>query len=458
MAGPFVAFLESTAPRMAAAFASMVQSTLSDRSTVFYLADKGQYLWKTLIPSASQKDAATRYGAVALSSLHQSIESAQPIAWQNQPFARYYNNALATVKEGRFSTPHDGVLLPCILFAHYELLMGNTRDAVAHILSGTKIISGMRSGGQPLPDVVSGVIEPILNAFVATSQLSGQNDIDCYLPITTHRLLQELPSMPASFSSLVSAGSTLNDVLYQTLLLQELGQPCDRYQAAAIRKYANNWSIAFDAFRFASGHDTSEMQSWNLLLLAEHRMIQLLLKSMPPEADANFRRATTDFRVMLAQLKTFLRKRDQEIGIKDDTNRHQPITSGYIMPLFFISLHCHVHEIQSAALDLLRDLNVVEGQWNSCLAHAIASRVADLSEKQMQRIRPSKMSDTDSTRIKPISLERAGGGRLRLQYMKLSFDGKSGEAGEALIEQQTCHQNVNPSWVSMETLSLGPKS
>ena len=196
MADPFVAFLETTAPRMSACFASMLGSVMEDKLTVLHLTDKVQYLWKTLIPSACQYDPATRFGAVALSSLHQSLESCHHYPWQSQPFAKYYNKAISSVKEGRCLNSHDQVLLPCVLFAHCELLMGTSEDAMAHVLSGRRIISGLRETGGVLPDNVTRVIEPVLSAFVAQSQISGTGNT-CLLytsPSPRDRTRSRMPS------------------------------------------------------------------------------------------------------------------------------------------------------------------------------------------------------------------------------------------------------------------------
>ena len=448
MAGPFVAFLESTAPRMATIFASMLESFLDDKLMVLHLADKAQYLWKTLIPRASKHDQTTRYAAVALSSLHQSLESSQTFPWQNESFARYYNRAVGLVNERQCSILHGKLLLPCILFAHCELLMGNSNDAMAHISSGKRIMSGLQTTGESLPDVNAEVIVAVLNAFVAKSQLSGSGNRNFYFPTTLRALVQEMAVIPEPFSSLANAAGSLLDVLHRALLLQELGQPCDQDLAIATRKSANNWSVSFDVFRFAFGMSPPEVKRWHLLLLAEHRMVQLLLKSMPPEADSTLQRATGDFRIMIAQLKTFLTGQDKESGTVLETSRHVPVSLGFIMPLFFICVHCRDHEIQLAALELLRELNVTEGHWNSCLAHAIASKIIELDEKEMQRISSSKLSETVTGRVKPTSLELFTGGRLLLQYVKSNSDGKAGEPGAALLEQKLCQEVVTPSWVS----------
>lgn len=449
MAEPFVAFLESTAPRMAACFASMIESIIEDKLTVLHLADKAQYLWKTLIPSASQHDTATRYGAVALSSLHQSLETAQTSAWQNQPFAKYYSKAISAVKEGQCSSSHDQILLPCILFAHCELLMGSSSDALAHILSGTRIISGIQSTGESLPAIVTGVIEPVLNGFVAKSQISGQINSGFYFPVATNALVAELEPVPSCFTSLADADRSLSNVLYRTLMLQALGQPSDRHLATATRKYANGWSVAFDAFRFASMNDVPELKRWHLFLLAEHRMVQLLLKSMPPEADNNYQHATADFRVMFAQIQTFLIEQTQQCDVEEGVRQMFPLHPGFIAPLFFIAIHCRVGEIRNNALELLRDLNITEGHWNSCLAHAIASKVVEMSEEVMlQKARPSGTPGIIPHNVKPLSLEWTSGSRLRLQYLEFGSASSRSDVGEVFIEQRTCQHNVSMSWVS----------
>jgi hypothetical protein len=93
MAGSFVTIFETTAPRMATSFISMIEPIFNGRQAILHPADKARYLWKTLIPIESQHDAATQYGAVALGTVYQSLGILHTSGWENEVFAKYYNKS-----------------------------------------------------------------------------------------------------------------------------------------------------------------------------------------------------------------------------------------------------------------------------------------------------------------------------------------------------------------------------
>lgn len=449
MTHPYVAFLEQTAPRMAASFISMVESIHEDKLTTLHLADKAQFLWKTLIPDASQNDAATRYAAVALSILHQSLEQAQTVGWQDSGFTRYYNRAIAIVREDKSTDQLHHMLLPCILFAHCELLMGSLNEAMTHIISGSSIITGMQSSGSPLPAIVKNVIAPILNGFIAMSQISNQFDTQFHFPAATHAMLAQFKSIPTAFASFAEAGRSLSELLYRTLLLQELGQPSDRHQATAIRKQANNWSTAFDRLRFTRANTKSrELRKFQLILLAQHRMLQLLLKSMPPEADVHFQHAASDFKIMLAQIRTFVNEVNQGGGIERSMRNVIPVHAGVMMPLFFIAIHCQTTEVRHGALDLLERLSLTEGQWNSCFAHLIAAKLIEVNDSMVQSRGKHGLKLGSSGRLRPVGLEKTCFGHVKLQCLDVSAEGRTEDICEAFIDEGCCLDDLNASWVS----------
>jgi hypothetical protein len=449
MAQPFVTFLEDTAPRMAVCFISMIESIYDDSSIALYLANKAQYFWKNMIPDACRHDSATRHAAVALSILHQSLENA-PGRGENSPaFSKYYTKAIGLSKERQSDDEDDCTLLRCILFGHCELLMGFPNEGMDHIISGSRIIAEMQSSGAPVPPPVKNIVGPIINGFLAKSQISGPIDAQFQFPAATNSLLVQFERIPTAFTSFAEAGRSLAEIIYRTQLLQELGQPSDRHQATFIRRQANSWSLAFDGLRFSKGNNQSrELPKFQLILLAQHRMLQLLLKSMPPESDTLFQHCASDFKIMLAQIQTFVNEVNQGSNIEANMRNIIPIHAGVIMPLFFIATHCRDPQTTYGSLDLLKSLNLTEGQWNNCLAHSIASKLVEVSVKTGKSKSKHGPKMGTARHLRPVSLKRGYGAQPRLQYIDVIADEKAGGIDEVAVDDECCPEDLNTSWVS----------
>ena len=416
MMRPFEFYLKATAPRLASYFSFMIESYIDDKLTRLLLSDKAQYLWKNLIPRSARQNPAIRYGLVALSSLHEWSEAKRHAPWQNRTFAKYYSKAIAAVKEMHQNAEPELILCACLVFAHRELLIGesNSAEATAHILSGTRIVSSLRASGARVTDVITDSIEPILDCFTAISTAYGfANDFSS--PVSCESMMRHFPVLQNTFSSLTEAADQLQTALYQALVLQNLGQPYDEIMVTATRQFVNDWSIKFDYWRFRPINEESGSRRWHLLLLAQHRMVQLLLKAMPPEYDLNYCRAATDFRIMFAQIRTFL-DTGSYVDAGDEKTTAIPVHSGFIVPLFFVAVNCRLGEIRQMALNTLRDLRVVEGQWNSCMAHAIACKVVEI-ETGLNDSQNFLVPTFDSMEIRPDSLLGASDGRLKLTYL-----------------------------------------
>jgi hypothetical protein len=449
MAQPFVTFLENTAPRMAVCFISMIESIYDDRLIALYLADKAQYFWKSMIPDACRHDAATRHAAVALSILHQSLENASRSDGDAPAFSKYYTKAIGLSRERQAEDGGNWTILRCILLGHCELLMGFPNEGMDHIISASRVITEMQSSGAAIPSPVKNIIAPIINGFLAISQVSGPIDTQFQFPAVTNSLLARFEQMPTAFTSFAEAGRSLAELIYRTQLLQELGQPSDRHQATFIRSQANSWSLAFDGLRFGKANNKSkELRKFQLILLAQHRMMQLLLKSMPPESDTLFQHCASDFKIMLAQIQTFVIEVNHSSGIEANMRNVIPIHAGVIMPLFFIATHCRDPQTTYGSLDLLKSLNLTEGQWNNCFAYSIASKLVEVSVKTGKSKSKHGPKMSTARHLRPVSLKRGCGVQPKLQYVDATADEKAHDIEGVAVDDECCPEDLNTSWVS----------
>lgn len=442
-------FIEYTAPRISHYFGEVLDSFLVDKAMVRYSTDQAWTFWNKLVIQTSETQACIRHSIAALGSLHEWNELSRRTPWQNTAFTCNYTKAITEINSTQANLPVEIVLISCILFAHCEFLMGASAAGLLHLKSGYRIITEHKKKQFPLSSEVTHQIEPIMKGLISKAdyymleeEISEENN-------GTEETTYVSPEMIPSFQDLVQANKYVERALYWVILL-DLGQPHYLLQkASAIRKYVHDWATAFGRWKASLSNDDAELEvkDWQLLLLSHHRMALLLLRSLPPENDKTYGRAASDFRIMFAQLRTFLRSGHPCIEQADESNALLKMHLGYIAPLFFIAAQCRAGDIRRSALEALKDLKVAEGRWNSCVAYTIAKAVMEI-EESLTETSPARL-----TRIKIECVDRQDDGSLLIEYHKVPARGTPDDIGSMRITAKCCYNEADMKWVSYETIS-----
>lgn len=434
-------FVETTGPRIAFYFAEMMDSFVDDKELVTYSSSSAWGFWNELVIQASQSQACVRHSLAAISSLHEWIELTKRTPWQNYTFTLYYTKGITEINQSQGHLPLEIILISCLLFAHCDFLMGASAAGLAHLKSGHRIISENRKRGIQIAPEIVGYIEPIILGFMAKSDNYKMREETGPRAKLTEQSTYALPEMPEIFEDLTQANKYLQSALYWVLLL-ELGQPHHLLTLTpGVRKYVFDWATAFGRWKASLGNDDPRLKDFQLLLLAHHRMALLILRSLPPENDKCYSRAAADFRIMFAQMRTFLRSGYNNVDKQPDSELVLNVHLGFIAPLYFIATQCRVRDIRCNALEALQDLKVVEGHWNSCVASAVA-RAAIEVEKRYQGIGSMK-----ATRIKVESVGRLRDGDLSMRYRKVPGIGSHDDFSTTRITEPTCHHEADMQWV-----------
>ncbi len=433
-------FLECTAPRIASYFAEMMDSFVDDKAEVCYSNTQAWTFWNRLVVQASETNSSIRHSLAALSSLHEWLEFTKRTPWQNYSFTLHYTKAITDINQSHGKLPLEIILIACVLFAHCDFLMGASAAGLTHLKSGHRIISESRKKQLQVSPEVSQLIVPIIEGFIAKSANYRLTETTIPKGETTESTTYSLPEMPKVFRDLHQANKYLQQALYWVLLL-ELGQPNHSTMAPGVRKYVADWATAFGQWKVVYELDDNLLKDWQLLLLAHHRMALLILKTLPPENDKGYSRAAADFRIMFAQLRTFLRGEYTKLDPKHSGDLVLKVHLGFIAPLFFIATECRVRDLRLNALEALKDLRIVEGHWNSCVAYAIAATAVEIDEK-VNATNPGK-----TIRIKLDSVDRWKDGTMTLKYYKVFGHLLAGDAEFKTITEPACHHEVNMQWV-----------
>ena len=368
--------------------------------------------------------------------------------WQNTIFTSNYTKAITEINSSQVHLPVEIVLISCLLFAHCDYLMGASAAGLSHLKSGYRIITEHRKKNLALSVEVSDQIEPIMEGLIAKADYYNlEEEVDTENNGSGETTYVS-PEMIHTFQDLTQANKYLERALYWVLLL-DMGQPHYMLQkASTIRKYVHDWATAFGRWKACLSNDDKELKDWQLLLLSHHRMALLLLRSLPPENDKTYGRAASDFRVMFAQLRIFLRSGQLCIEQSDQSTALLPRHIGYIAPLFFIATQCRFGDTRRNALEALKDLKVAEGQWNSCVAYTIAKAVME-TEESLAETSPARL-----TRVKIECVDRKEYGSLMLEYHKVPARGTADDMGSIWITDACCHSEGDMKWVSQKPIYL----
>lgn len=417
-----------------------MDSFVADKAMVMYSTAQAWTFWTKLVIQTSETQSCIRHSIAALSKLHEWNDLSRRTPWQNTTFTGYYTKAITEINSSQSFLPVEIVLISCILFAHCEFLMGASAAGLLHLKSGYRIISEHRKKQLPLSAEVSEQMEPIMKCFLAKAEYYSLKEEVGADENGAEETTYISPEMVHTFQDLTEANKHVEHALYWVLLL-DLGQPHYFLQKIpAVRKYVNDWATAFGRWKADLSNDETELKDWQLLLLSHHRMALLLLRSLPPENDKTYGRAASDFRVMFAQLRTFLRNGHPSIE-QPESKALLKMHLGYIAPLFFIATQCRLSDIRRNALGALKDLKVAEGRWNSCIAYIIAKAILEIEESL------ADTSPARSTRVKIESVGRAGDGTLLMKYHKVPARGTPDDAGSLRMDGGYCIDEPDMKWV-----------
>ena len=423
-----------------------MDSFVDDKALVHLSSNSAWSFWNKLVIQASQEQSCVRHSLAALSSLHEWIELTKRTPWQNYTFTVYYTKAITEINQSQNSLPLEIILISCILFAHCDFIMGASAAGFTHLKSGHSIISENRKREVQISPEIVDSIEPIIRGFMAKSEnyaLREETASNATGAPATEGATYASPHMPERFQDLTQANKHLQQAVYLVFLL-ELGRPHHSTpMIPGVRKYVADWATAFGRWKVASSVEVDDplLKDWQLLLLAHHRMALLMLKSLPPENDSGYSRAASDFRIMFAQLRTFLRSGHTTMEKGKDSDLILQVHLGFVSPLYFIATLCRVRDIRRSALEALHDLKVVEGHWNSCVAYAVAKTVIEIEEAYSQ-------GSMKVQRIKIDTVDRLKDGNLQIRYHKVPGDGTHGDTVTTNITEPCCHHEANMQWVS----------
>ncbi|KAF4446897.1 Transcriptional regulatory protein moc3 [Fusarium austroafricanum] len=343
--------------------------------------------WGGVVLKMSTTEPAVRHAILAISSLHEAVDSRGKSARDiDTRFAfREYGNAITSLRNwGQRSEPSVVPLLVCVLFICVEFLIDRDSAAQMHICQGRNILSTLGDGRSPSMEMIKHTLVPIYARLSLSSFLFGSRPP----PIPAH--LRSWTEMPAVFASIEEARFALyllqDDVLqFSTKARNPVYDPSaeprelDEFQIEQQRLISqlNRWNAAFTVITSMSSQSPSLESSLNILRIY-HQSTFIWISTALEIGETKFDNYTSNFANIITLASTI-------IGSVPSNARLEPFSfeTELIPPVFWAATRCRHPLLRRAALKLLtRDQmrNRRENLWHARETSVIAARCIEIEE------------------------------------------------------------------------------
>jgi hypothetical protein len=158
-----------------------------------------------------------------------------------------------------------------------------------------------------------------------------------------------------------------------------------------------------------------------------YRIFCVMLESFPIQDEMRFDSFNAGFVFVIAQSRALITQWCPQIDNIDGSGSNHSETTidngqlGLIPPLFLTATRCRVPHVRGQALSLLRQLDSVEGVWNSKSAARIAEQVMMIEEGGLDMVR-TKAQISEHRRIRLSSAEfDVESGKLLLKFRRFPY-------------------------------------
>lgn len=313
----------------------------------------------------------------------------------NDPFAlSQYNKAIAHLTKAMNSSSSNSVdtaLLVCILFVCVECLRGDYEPALKHFKGGMSIAlaaagtQGPNSRGHQTTAIREKLL-PFFNRLELLGQVYGTQP-------TYEYGLEPSEVLPQTFHSIVEARDSIVHLMNLSIRLIHSTRtsrysnaitPADRVYHKQLITSLHAWKQTLDQHLLAVPPSPRLTEAATILQIQQLATLTWLHRSLVPEECA------TDADIPLYERAVALAETLPATTAADSAQNfpQQPSTFLFDMetvsPLYLIAIKCRHPLIRRRAIAVLRRRVRREGLWDSGKAAAIAERVVEIEEAELE--------------------------------------------------------------------------
>ena len=321
-------------------------------------------------------------------------------------------------------------------------MQGKSSNALDHVENGLNIIREWRASHSPdLAPTMSGAGSEVIEKQIGPVFANLEEQIGdlhsspekCTLNVPKAASPpQFLPFLiPRAFGSFDEAHKYLRGVMSLVTHAMQLyslfpNQKLDSIRALQARNYLRDWQRSFETCKKSHPHQPfgSNGSTTCILLEIHYRIFCIMLESFPIQDEMRFDSFIADFVFVIAQSRALITQWCPRIDNTDGSgSNHSESTTdkgqlSLIPPLFLTATRCRVPHVRRQALSLLRQLDSVEGVWNSKSAARIAEQVMLIEERGLDMVR-TKTQIGEHHRIRLSSAEfDVESGKLLLKFRR----------------------------------------
>ncbi|KAM0277786.1 hypothetical protein ACHAPQ_008998 [Fusarium lateritium] len=346
--------------------------------------------WGGVVLKMSTTEPAVRHAMLAISSLHEAVESRyRSVHDIDTRFAfREYSNAITSLRNwGERNEPSVVPLLVCVLFICIEFLIDRDMAAQMHICQGRHILSTLGDGRSPAMEMIKHSLVPIYTRLSLSSFLFGSRPA----PIPTH--LRGWVEVPVVFTTIEDARYALYLVLDEALQFSANARAVifnPNADPQGIRNLQNEqqrllsqlsrWYAAFTVLTSMSAQSSSLENLLNVLRIY-HQSTFIWVSASLDTYETMFDHYTANFANIISLASSV-------IGSVPANAKLEPFSfeTEIIPPVYWTAVKCRHPLLRRAALKLLtRDQmrNRRENLWHARETAVIAARSIEIEEADL---------------------------------------------------------------------------
>ena len=382
----FQFFVEVTAPLLSSYHVEMGLRVYKGPRQIDGMISSAITFYTVHLPQVMQSSPVLRYAISACSTCHESVEMIKEPAWRNSSFAKNYTKALQYMTDPKSDIPIEHVLVSCLSFASVEFMHGHAFEGVKHILSGAKIIQQYEAATETDENTLCLLRECFWPVFAVYLGFAGQavdrKSDDTY---NDQNDLTETSALK-SLSSLGQGRRQLFQIA-EVIVYLSCEKPKEHsFHLLQTRTALLQWSSAYYAWKAARLKSSSREARRTETLLEIYAKILAIHSSTSDSGESTYDYFSDDFRTIVCLLGSIASSYPLETDTRVAKDHTLLYNLGIIYPLFFVALNCRHRKVRESALELLRNINLNEGSWNSCVAYAIANEVKSIEEESARSL------------------------------------------------------------------------